>query len=101
MAFLTFAAPLRGAPQDEGFLVASSSLPHPEVRPKGASKDAPSIDPASCDLGWSLWNALPEFGVVAEDDARPASLQHLEPIERGEHRFAIVDKARQSALAQR
>ena len=43
---------------------------------------------------------LPEFGVVAEEDARPTAFQRLQPVKRGEHRLAVVHIARQAAVAQ-
>ena len=43
---------------------------------------------------------LPEFGIVAEEDARPAPFQRLQPVERSQHRLAVMNVARQAALAQ-
>ena len=42
--------------------------------------------------------AAPEFGVVTEEDARPAPFQQLQPVKRGQHRLAVVHVARQAAL---
>jgi hypothetical protein len=38
--------------------------------------------------------------IVAEEDARPAAFQRLQPVKRGHHRLLIVHVARQAALAQ-
>ena len=55
---------------------------------------------ASCDGYRRLGHRLPEFGIVPEEDARPAAFQRLQPVKRGHHRLLIVHVARQAALAQ-
>ena len=55
---------------------------------------------ASYDRSRRLWYRLPEIGVVSEEDPRAASFKRLQPVERREHRIAVVHIARQAALAQ-
>ena len=50
---------------------------------------------ASRDSGRRLRHRLPEFGIVAEDDAPPAPFQRLRPVKRGQRRLAVVHVARQ------
>src|SRR5262249_52867461 len=47
-----------------------------------------------------LRHALPEFGVVAEEDERTGLFKRRQAIERGEHRLAVVQIAGLAPLAQ-
>src|SRR5438477_5857133 len=48
-----------------------------------------------------LRHILPEFRIMAEEQRRAALFQRLQPVERGQHRLAVIDEARQPSFTQR
>jgi hypothetical protein len=54
---------------------------------------------ALCDRDRRLRHRVPELWIVAEKDARPAPLQRLQSVKRGEHRLAVIHVTRQAAFA--